>query len=483
MTAMLATSPPRKNFSLLRALLFSAPQLGENILMAGFAVLAGVYAKHYGISLASIGAILVANRLIDALTDPLIGAWSDRMRATRGSRKPLMLIGGAIMSIAALALFMPPFPPSELYLAIWMLGLFLGWTLYRVPHFAWVNEVTRTSEERTLVFSLFAYFTTTGNLVFFFIPLLGLFGSTAITPPVLSVAACLGVAFFLPALLLTLKQVSNGHLSINPVPNKPLGVIAAARGYLTAFSGNRPFLWFVGAMVFGGVGLGAWGGMIFIYVDAFLGRGEAFASIALMTLAAGLAFVAVWQLISRRIGKRRAWFLANTIMLVCFLSTGLLSPNNASYPAIVVIYLTAFGAGACYLVVVPAIMSEIADYGALKNKRADSGAYFSLYFFILKAQASLGAGIGLAIAGYLGFDATLAPSEQTTLAVFGLKLGIAWFPAGIVLVGTIFIALFPLTEKKHAIIQKRLAQLRQRQQRIDPVYPTEPGLDARSETA
>ena len=43
-----------------------------------YVVLPNHYARAYGVPLAALGSVLLAARLLDALTDPLIGRWVDR---------------------------------------------------------------------------------------------------------------------------------------------------------------------------------------------------------------------------------------------------------------------------------------------------------------------------------------------------------------------------------------------------------------------
>ena len=68
----------------LKIIAFAMPLIGVTLLLGPvIAVLGGIYAKYYGLSLTSIAAVILAAKLFDAVTDPLIGYYSDRWRLRR----------------------------------------------------------------------------------------------------------------------------------------------------------------------------------------------------------------------------------------------------------------------------------------------------------------------------------------------------------------------------------------------------------------
>ena len=71
-----------------------------------------------------------------------------------------------------------------------------------------------------------------------------------------------------------------------------------------------------------------------------------------------------------------------------------------------------------------------------------------------KAQAALGLSLGLAIVGWLGFDATATTHNESS--AFAIHMAISWVPAAILAVGLFFIWRYPLDERRCAIIARRL---------------------------
>jgi Na+/melibiose symporter-like transporter len=100
------------------------------------------YTAELGLSLAAVGVILLICRVTDVVTDPLIGALSDRTPARYGRRALWIMVGLPIMGLATVAVFDPPGQVTFWYLLIAVATLYLGWTLISIPLLAWAAEVS-----------------------------------------------------------------------------------------------------------------------------------------------------------------------------------------------------------------------------------------------------------------------------------------------------------------------------------------------------
>ena len=105
-------------------------------------------------------------------------------------------------------------------------------------------------------------------------------------------------------------------------------------------------------------------------------------------------------------------------------------------------------------VVVPAQLSNILDYGRWKYETDCSAICFSLYTLLNKMLNTLGGALGLAIAGWYGFDASTR--EQSASAIFGMNMGIAWVPLIILSIAAVVVKGIPITNRQHATILRRL---------------------------
>ena len=93
--------------SLSESLTYSAPYLTMAWLGAPIPILQGIYAKYYGFSLTTLATIILLARFFDAITDPLIGYYSDRYARRTGTRKPFILAGGLLLILSAYFLYVP----------------------------------------------------------------------------------------------------------------------------------------------------------------------------------------------------------------------------------------------------------------------------------------------------------------------------------------------------------------------------------------
>ena len=66
-----------------------------------------IYAEVIGLGFTSTGIALFVARLLDVVSDPLVGLWSDRLDGRWGRRKPLILLGGIVTAIATVYLLSP----------------------------------------------------------------------------------------------------------------------------------------------------------------------------------------------------------------------------------------------------------------------------------------------------------------------------------------------------------------------------------------
>jgi len=120
------------------------------------------YTQDLGISLATVGFIVMAARMSDIITDPLIGLLSDRIHFRFGRRRPWIIMGLPIMMLSSYMLFLPVPPVGSLYLLVWIALLYLGWTFMAIPYTAWGAELSDNYHERSRVTAARQVFQVTG---------------------------------------------------------------------------------------------------------------------------------------------------------------------------------------------------------------------------------------------------------------------------------------------------------------------------------
>ena len=116
------------------------------------------YNQVLGVSPGLCGLAVALSIISDAVTDPLVGTFSDKINTLVGRRHPLMFLSALPLGIGLFFLYMPLNGLSEMQLFFWLLTFMVvtkfGLTLYLVPHDGLGAELTDDYDERS---SLFGY--------------------------------------------------------------------------------------------------------------------------------------------------------------------------------------------------------------------------------------------------------------------------------------------------------------------------------------
>ncbi|MBT7334141.1 MAG: MFS transporter [Gammaproteobacteria bacterium] len=130
------------------------------------------YSQVLGLSASLAALAIAASLLIDAITDPMVGAFSDSFRSRLGRRHGLMLASILPTCGAMFALFSPPETLQDGGLAAWMLAcsivLRISFTFFAVPWGAIAAELSEDYAERTTIIAYRMLIGGLGGVIFIF---------------------------------------------------------------------------------------------------------------------------------------------------------------------------------------------------------------------------------------------------------------------------------------------------------------------------
>ncbi len=137
---------------------FSLGMIGDRIFRDAPALLLLLFMTNYlAIPAALAGTAIFIPKILIVFVDPLVGTLSDRLRTPWGRRRPFMLIGAVLASVAIVAFFhVPHFASTTIEAAYISLIIFLGFTgysFYTVPCLVMSSEIAHGTEERRRVMS------------------------------------------------------------------------------------------------------------------------------------------------------------------------------------------------------------------------------------------------------------------------------------------------------------------------------------------
>ncbi len=415
------------------------------VVFPSYAILPGFYAQHTEISVATIGTILILARIVDAVTDPVVGFLSDGMTSKWGSRKPWIIAGTVLLMVSVVMLYAPAPTVGPAYYFTWFVLFYLGYTFILIPHKAWGTDLAREYVDRSRIATSLAVAFSIGNLAFAAAPFLADTGTRTYDAETLSAVAW-AIALSLPVLVvIALTVVPEGRPAPRPRVSFPDMLRSAAQ--------NGPLLSFLSIFVLTGFGQGIFFGLVFLYVNSVAGLGAEFAWFLLADAIVTLISVPIWYWMIRTIQKHRAWALGLIISAVALAGMWWVPSGEDGFVAfLVLICLRAFGAGVIF-VAPTALMGDVVDFELFKRKVNRAANFHALTALANKATATIGGGAGLLIIGFAGFDAKVANSSGVT-AVFKLVTLVA--PALVLICAAVVALRFPLDRARHNAIRVRI---------------------------
>jgi Na+/melibiose symporter-like transporter len=407
--------------------------------------LPAIFARDFGLSLGTLGLIFLIGRLWDAVTDPVIGALSDRTRSRWGRRKPWIAGGSLLFALGAFALFFPLADVTPPYLVA-VLGVFyLGWTAVQIPLLAWSGEISGQYHERTRIATFQTVISASGLFAMLLLPTI----ADQIHPGdgrlQMSLMGGLLLATILPATLLSLRAFPEDTPVGTPEP-------FSVRQSLSAVFANPLLLRVLASDFAVTLGQATRSALMVFFVSFYLRRPEWAAGLFLFQFVFGILAGPIWLRIGRRLGKHRAAVLGEGVQVVINLLLLTVTPDRFGLLlALTLAQGLAQGSGNLML---RAIVADIADKHRLETGEERSGLYFSVFSLSGKAAAAAAIGIALPLVGWLGFDPKSAANSPAALD--GLLLVFALGPALAHALSAALLARFPLDEAAHTEIRRQL---------------------------
>jgi glycoside/pentoside/hexuronide:cation symporter, GPH family len=426
---------------------YAAPMVACYFLLGPtYSVVPALYAKYFGLSLTTVAAVVLCTRMLDVFTDPVIGYLSDRHRRSGGARKAWVAIGGMGLVGAAYFLFAPPAQPSPGYYLLANLSFFVAYSLMEISHVTWGSELTRDYATRSTVYSYRSAAIFSGFILWAAFPLLMFSGTREFTPQVLEGIAYAGAALMLVTLICALARAPSGR----PLDaSRPDSWRAIAKSIVF----NGPLRVLVCAYLLCVLALGMWQGLVFLYLDSYLGLSGHFAVMQLIANVAALGVIPVWKVLVGRFDKSHIWMASMVLFLTFAAGFLLLRPGAPWWQALILMALI-HACFSCFYIVVPSTLADIVDYSELKFGLNRGAIYFAIANLLSKAGIGVGAAAALGIAGHYGVD----PSQtlQGTHATWGLQLAYIVIPGVLALLATILIGFTPIDRRRHDIVRRRI---------------------------
>lgn len=406
-----------------------------------------------GIGAGAAATLLLVSKLYDMVTDPLMGVISDRTKTRWGRRRPFLMLGGAVSAIGLALVFNPPAIGIQAWLIAYVLGALLvtytGYTVFNIPYMAMPAEMTRSYHERTTLMSHRVFFLNIGALIavsaFLIVQWLGndraahgTMGWAFATLIFLGCAYC----FFGTARARQTFQKQHSY--------------SIGRQIRTAFA-NRPLMLLLSAKFCQllGVSLSTATGVYFKVV--VLGLSYRLTTFYLYTASlVVIAFIPVWNLASRRYGKRLTYMASSAgyalVTLTWLLAT---ADDPLAYVFIRAVLLGIFASGV--LVLGAALLPDAVEYDYLKTGMRREGTLSSFYSTVEKLAFAVGPALALYFLSWFGYQEGTEGMriEQPQSAIIAIYIGAGLTPAALYGLSLVFLSRYDLSEDRLKALRGR----------------------------
>ena len=376
-----------------------------------------LYADSVGLPLALVGAVLLLTRFADALIDPLLGQWSDRL----GNRRRLIAFALPALALGLAALLAPPSNGGVVWLVLTLALTFIGFSLATINYHAWGAEIGETPQERVRVTAAREVFALCGVVVAAALPsLLANDAATALRHlgwlfvPILAVAALTTFAGAPPAA--ATADDSSPRLPLFAVFDDPrfgrLLIVLAVGGIASAIPATL-VLFFIADVL----QLQEWQGLFLV----------------IYFVCGGIALPG-WVALARRQGKVRAWMASMVLAIASFVWAFLLEAGDGI--AFALICAASGAALGAELALPPALLADLlaelrtaGRHAGRAAAGAGAGAYFGVWNFVTKFNLALAAGIALPLVALFGYK--VGAGDTASQGLVALAATYALLPAAI----------------------------------------------------
>ncbi len=406
------------------------------------------YASELGLELAAVGGIFFIARAWDAITDPLIGHFSDQTRGPWGRRKPWIVIGSPLLMISVCLFLSPPFAVDKAYLFVVALVFYVAWTTVQIPYLSWGAELSRDYTARTRINGYRETGTMIGIILATLLPVLFLREEN----PALRDILWVYVAFLLVLIPFAMSIATTITPKTPFVESGKHGLMSALR----LLSGNKPYLRLVIAVFFlwlGGSVMNA--SLIFTFEHILQMPRAAFLKFVLIQYVIGIVCLPLWVRFGNRFGRHRALIWGGFGYLAVQPLYLLVTPGDFSQ--LLLVALIHGPVISVIWVMPPALVADTIEYGMMKGGSDDAAIYMAIYNFMVKVAFAGGVGIALPLLGYLGFQPA---AENDAQAVQGLTFVALFLPAIIGFAGAVMLYNYPIDKHRHGVIRRWLARKR-----------------------
>lgn len=436
------------------------------------------YAQVVGMDARLVSLAILIALVFDAISDPIVGYWSDNFRSKWGRRHPFMYAAAVPVAVSYYFLWTPPEGWSDQalfwYIVVLAVTIRTFITVYETPSAALAPELSDDYDERSSILSFryfFGWFGGNAMAVVLFALIFPAFVTVAITngqfnPDAYAFFGLVGSLIMFGAIMISALGTHSYIPKLRQPPAKRDMTLKMIFKEIYQTVSSSSFFALFSASLLGYTASGFAAGLAFYFTTYYWGFSPE--QIGMITFGVFFsAFIggAMAPIVTKKIGKKRG---AITIGLIAFIGAPLpiflrlidVLPENGSPEIFWIVLITNtidVGLIICYQILAASMMADLVEQGEAKTGNRSEGLFFAASTFMRK----FGEGFGIVVAGFviaavgLAAGTTQADVSDETL----WKLGAVYVPVILTLWLTMvgIIGFYKIDRAKHEATLQELA--------------------------
>ncbi|MFC0262582.1 MFS transporter [Fontibacter flavus] len=425
---------------------FGVGMLANQMFPASLGIFMVVLVQNLGFPGWMWGIVYFLPRILDAVTDPIMGFISDNTRSVWGRRRQYVFLGAIVMGVTFSVMWQLYGENSVTYnFTYFLLGSFafyIGLTIFSVPYVAMGYEMSEDFHERTQIMAIaqwigqWAWVIAPWFWVIMYEPNWFTTPEAATRQLAIWVGVIFAICAMVPAIFIRSKSTKNENFS--PLTFNAIGdsVSQIIRGFKEAFS-SRPFRKLCISTFFIFNAFNTVAGFVFFIVVWHLFNGDAgaagywtpiFGSVGALVTTFIVIPIVAWM--SKKIGKKNAFMVSQGIALIGYASLWFLFVPGKPWMFIFSLPFHSFGIGSLFVLMM-SMTADVIDLDELNYGVRREGVFGAIYWYMVKFGFAIAGGLSGLILTVVGFDGNAAVQPEG--AVTGLRL----FFSGLPMLGTI----------------------------------------------
>jgi sugar (glycoside-pentoside-hexuronide) transporter len=421
------------------------------------------YTNILGLPAIVAGMVFMVARLVDAITDPLMGMIVDRTNTKRmGKYRPFIIFGAPFLGVAFVLLFTTPnisMPGKIIYAYITYIFYSLTWTVVQIPQLTLPIMLSNNIARRTRIQAVFQGIGAVAVMVVqsWALPMLNFFGgvdnASAWSKVVIIYAIVATLIFIYSAQSVKKLDVYNPHAGKENAGRRNMSIIQSLKSVFT----NRLLLCVILAY---GTDMFATqiGNSMRIYFFKYNmgGRLDLLVYLGYVGLVAALVMILFIQPFIKRLGKRFGITIIESISILSSIVLLVAAPQKNIVLVMLSFVATTFLFNITNLLSRAAIL-DAANYSEMKTGIANNALISSTFTFINKVCQAISAFFAGYILSITGYNAAAAEQSPATLQAILYLLTIVPIVAYIFsLIGMYF---YPLTRQGELDMEAKITEM------------------------